>query len=309
MALQPGAKVLIIGGSGFLSGTLAATALRQGNRVWTLTRGLRPSAEGAVNLVADRNDEPAFAQAIAHAATTWDLVVDCIAFTPEHMTQDLAVLRGRAKHLIFVSTDFVYDPRRRRFPQNEDDAAYLTDGYGGKKRQAELALQTAPPSTLDGMSWTVVRPGHIYGPGSQLGCLPQHGRDPQLLARMQRGEALTLVGGGHFLQQPIFAPDLAATILSLGGEPAAHGQILNVAGPDVIESRTYYAEVAAILGVELAIETVSADAHLAAHPEAAPFLCHRFYDLSKLAACNAVMPATPLAVGLRRHVAWLQQTD
>ena len=49
------------------------------------------------------------------------------------------------------------------------------------------------------------------------------------------------------------------------------------------------------------------DAYLQAHPEAAPFLCHRFYDLSKLAALGAHMPATPLAEGLRRQVAWLDE--
>ena len=35
-------KVLVIGGSGFLSGTLARTALSQGHQVWTITRGQRP---------------------------------------------------------------------------------------------------------------------------------------------------------------------------------------------------------------------------------------------------------------------------
>jgi nucleoside-diphosphate-sugar epimerase len=307
MTAQPasGRNVLIIGGSGFLSGAVARAALAQGDAVWTVTRGQRPGITDTVNLVADRNDEAGFAQAIAAAGVTWDVVVDCIAFTAAHMQQDLAVLSERAKHLIFVSTDFVYDPAHRRFPQNETDADYLSEGYGGGKRQAELVLLESDRKT--GMRWTVVRPGHIYGPGSQLGCLPQHGRDPQLRARLRAGEPITLVGGGHFLQQPIFVHDLAATILSLAGNTDAHARILNVAGPDVIESRTYFTEIAAILGVDIDIRSTPVDAYLAAHPEAAPFLCHRFYDLSWLEVLGAHMPSTPLAEGLRQHVAWLEQ--
>ena len=309
-------NVLIIGGSGFLSGTVARAALAQGAAVWTVTRGQRPGVDGTVSIIADRNDAAAFnaaigdaiADAIADAGNiTWDLVVDCIAYAPTHTAQDLAVFRDRARHLIFVSTDFVYAPAQRRFPQNETDAVYLTEGYGGGKRQAEEVLLHADAATLGDLHWTVVRPGHIYGPGSQLGCLPLHSRDPQLLARLRAGEPITLVGGGHFLQQPIFVEDLAATILSLAGNAAAHGQILNVAGPDVIESRTYFTEIAAILGTPVDLRSTPVDAYLLAHPEAAPFLCHRFYDLSKLAALGAHMPATPLAEGLRRHVAWLDE--
>ncbi len=292
-------KILIIGGSGFLSGTLARLAMQQGHRVWAVTRGHRPIPSGVVPLIADRKDAAGFEAAIATAGVDWDLAVDCIAFTPEDTAQDAAVLVNRARHLVMVSTDFVYDPSRRRFPQREDDADFLSDGYGGKKRQAELALQKSAQPPL---AWTVLRPGHIYGPGSQLGCLPAHGRDPQLLHRMVSGETLRLVGGGYFLQQPIFAPDLAQTILSLAGNPRTYGQIFNTAGPQMIESRAYYRIIADILGVDLHIEELRVGEWLAEHLESAPFLCHRIYDLTRLRESGACMPSTPLEAGLRQHV-------
>src|SRR5690606_28747557 len=100
---------------------------------------------------------------------------------------------------------------------------------------------------------TILRPCHIYGPGSQLGCLPEHGRDPRLIERLRAGQTLRLVGGGHFLQQPVRAPDLAAMALSAVGNSAAAGQVFNAAGPDVIESRDYYRIIADLLGVPLTI--------------------------------------------------------
>lgn len=292
-------SLLILGGSGFVSGTLARRAVAQGHRVWTVTRGQRPLPDGVTPLIADRRDQTAFEQAVASARTEWDLVVDCIGYDPADARQDIAVFRSRTPHLIFVSTDFVYDPARRRFPQGEEADAYASDGYGGQKRLCELEFVHG--DTGD-MAWTILRPCHIYGPGSLLGCLPLHSRDPQLLARLRAGEPLRLVGGGHFLQQPILAGDLTDLILSLAGNEKTHRQTFCAAGPDILESRDYYRIIADLLGVELKIEEIPVRQRLTEHPDAAPFLCHRIYDLTRLRSIGAKVPATPVAQGLREHV-------
>jgi nucleoside-diphosphate-sugar epimerase len=282
-----------------VSGTLARAALERGDKVWAVTRGQRPLPAGVTGLIADRKDPAGFAQAIRSASASWELVVDCIAFNPGDVQQDLAALPGRAGHLVMVSTDFVFDPAYRRFPQPEDSAHFLKDGYGGLKRQAELTLQESAPA---GLAWTILRPCHIYGPGSQLGCLPEHARDPQLIRRLQNGETLRLVGSGHFLQQPILASDLAKTILSCTGNPTMVGQTFNTAGPDIVESREYYRLIAEILGVKLSIEEVPVNEYHSAHPEASSFLCHRIYDLTRLRNSGAAVHDTPLIEGLRTQV-------
>lgn len=297
--------VLIIGGSGHVSGATARAAVAQGHRVWTVTRGQRPLPEGVTALTADRTDTAALRAALDGAGMQWDLVVDCIAYQPEHIRQDIELLRNRAGQLVFISTDFTYAPRRRCFPQLVSAPTLETqDGpgsldYGQKKRLAELELAKADTGA---MKWTVLRPCHIYGPTSELGCLPFHGRDVDLIARLRRGEALRLVGGGYFLQQPILADDLAKTILSAGGNRNTHGRIYNAAGPDIIESREYYRIIADILGVGLTIEEASVQAALTEHPEMAPFFCHRIYDLSNLRADGLAVPATLITDGLRLHV-------
>lgn len=295
-------KLLIIGGSGHVSGALARAALAKGHKVWTVTRGKRPLPEGARGLVADRDDEAAFAQAVQSAEEEWDMAVDCICYKPDTMRRALAALRGRARAFVFVSTDFVYDPASRQFPQPEEAGRYCPGGpgsldYGLNKRLCELALAEGAGR----MGWTVVRPCHIYGPPSLLGCLPEHGRDPQLLERLQAGEALRLVGGGHFLQQPILASDLAEMILSISRSPKADGRCFNAAGPDIVESREYYRIVADALGVDLKVEEVPVQEYLTKHPERAPFMCHRIYDLAAARECGLRVPSTPLALGLRAH--------
>jgi nucleoside-diphosphate-sugar epimerase len=292
-------KILLIGGSGFVSGTLAQKALAAGHQLWAVTRGQRALADGVKPITVDRSERAAFAEALAAQSTDWDLVVDCIGYSAADAEQDLTLFRERARHFVFISTDFVYDPARRIFPQPEDAAHYLADGYGDKKRQAELVFVEGDAGP---MQWTVVRPCHIYGPGSLLGCLPEHGRDPQLIERIRRGDRLRLVGGGHFLQQPIFAADLAETILSCAGNGAAHTGIFNVAGPDIVESRRYYEIIGEILGQTVEIEEIPVEAYRAAHPDRGSFLCHRIYDLGSLAHSGLAVPATPLEAGLRAHV-------
>jgi nucleoside-diphosphate-sugar epimerase len=292
-------RLLVLGGSGFVSGTLARTAVAAGWKVWVVTRGQRPLPAGVTGLIADRHDGTALQRVVESANTHWDLVVDCIGYEPADARQDSALVRRYGDHLIFISTDFVFDPGRRKFPQSEDSEHYATDGYGGNKRLCELELLDAGP---DGLAWTIIRPCHIYGPGSQLGCLPLHGRDPNLIATLKNGAPLRLVGGGHFLQQPIFAGDLARLILSAPGNPRTHGRIYCAAGPDIIESREYYRIVAEVLGVSLNLEELPVDKHLEAHPNDAPFLCHRIYDLSSLRADGVTVPGTSVRDGLREHV-------
>lgn len=297
-------RLLIVGGSGFLSGTLARRAVARGYRVWTITRGQRPLLKDANSLVADRHDQAAFEAAVASANVTWDLVIDCIAFEPADVQQDIAVFRDRARHFVFVSTDFVYNPTGRQLPQSEDTDRYTLAGYGRNKRLGETELIYGEDI---GFPWTIVRPTHIYGPGSELGCLPLHSRDPELIGRLKVGETLRLVGGGHFLQQPILARDLADVILDLRANECTFGQVYNVAGPDIIESRRFYAIIANLLDVSLTIEEVPVYQVRIEHPEVEPFLCHRIYDLSRLEACGVPLPGTPLEQGLREHVESMQR--
>ena len=123
-------NILLIGGSGFVSGTLARTALARGHSVWTVTRGRRPAVQGAQCLIADRKDEAAFVKAVRKTDVQWDLVVDCIGYRPEDTLQDIEILSDRARHLVFISTDFTFDPMHRRLPQNEETEYYATSSYG-----------------------------------------------------------------------------------------------------------------------------------------------------------------------------------
>lgn len=298
------ASILLIGGSGFVSGTIARRAVARGDEVWAVSRGRRAMPDGVIPIIADRNDRDRFSVEISALDRHWDLVVDCIAFEPEDAQQDIDLFRDRAGHLVFISSDFVFDPAHRRFPQTEETDFYLSGDYGGRKRLCETAL-------IDGdtgdMAWSAVRPCHIYGAGSRLGCFPRHVRDEDIIDRIRAGRPLDLLGGGCFLQQPVHVGDLADLILAMPGNAETDGEIYLAAGPDTIESREYYFIIADILGVdrpevnEIPVnEFLKNDPHRA--PMYAPFCCHRIYDLEKLRSAGLPVPTTDLRMGLAEHV-------
>ena len=297
-------NTLIIGGSGHVSGAVARAALARDHRVWTITRGKRALCEGVKSLIADRHDRDAMMAVVAGQEMVWDLVIDCICYDLPDIRQDIELFRHRADQFVLISTDFVYDPAHRRFPQPEETDHYVTGSEGSSDygRRKLLCEQELIRGDVDEMDWTIVRPCHIYGPTSELGCLPLHGRDPDLIQKMRAGEALQLVGGGHFLQQPILADDLADTIVSIAGNDNARRSIFNMAGPDVIESWQYYRIVADVLDVDLTVEEIPVGSYLAEHPDRAPFMCHRIYDLGRVEAGGLSVPSTPISEGLRLHV-------
>jgi nucleoside-diphosphate-sugar epimerase len=296
-----GAKnILIMGGTGFVGSAIANLALERGDKVWYVTRG-QEVPEGVKEIDVDRRKDPdAFEKQIKACKVEWDLVIDVAGRTAGDVEQDVDVFKTRASHLVFISSDMVYDPRKRNFPQKEECDNYWEENSGLRMREAELQLIE---SNTGDMHWTIFRPGHIYGPGSHLGCLPLENRKADLLVRMKKGERLKLVGGGHFLLQPLFCRDFAEMILSVIGKKKSYEQVFAAAGPELIEARKYYYTIADILGMTMRIEEYPVFKYRKDHPENMPFLCHRYYDLSKLEASGLKMPTTPLREGLAIHVA------
>lgn len=296
-------NILILGGSGGLSGTLARMAVEQKHQVWAVTRGKRALPLGVHPLTADRNDPEEFCRAVLGCGMKWDVVFDCICMTREHAGQDLEVLPKVTGRLVVISTDSVYDPEHKKVPQDEQGEAYVTDSsYAGKKRQMEEVFLASPDHPL---KWTLFRPGHIYGPGFLLGCYPEHSRQRELLEWIRADRPLRLVGGGRYLTQPVYVEDLADCMLDCVYKEKTFHEIFCIGGPVAVENRTYYELIGEITGHPVEICEVPLEGYVQAHPEYAGHLCERSYTLEKLRGAGVKLPATSLEEGLRRQILWL----
>jgi nucleoside-diphosphate-sugar epimerase len=302
-------RLLIIGGTGFLSGTFAREACQAGHAVTTLTRGRRPVSPGVEALVADRSETPAVAAALGERS--FDAVIDCIGFRLEDAAQDLRLFAGRAAHLVFISTDFVYGGEPRRLPLLEDSPTQALNAYGRNKRECEELLLREGPAR--GLSVTILRPPHILGAGSQLGTGSLQGRDPMLLSRLRQGAPVVLLDGGALLIQPVAATDVARAALAAvctrdRDSARATAAVYNVAGPDAVTTRGYYERVAQIVRGELHVLSLPSSLWVAARPERAPFAQHRVYSTAALTRNTGFQPSVSLDSMLRETIEALERS-
>lgn len=152
--------VLILGGTGWLSGRIARRWLDAGASVTCLARGERPAPDGAVLVRGDRDGPAAYAEV---TGLDWDHVVD-ISSRAEHVAQAIGTLGDRAARWTYVSSMSVYaddetvgaDESAPRHPSARPGDEY---DYGAQKAAAEDAVSTLGDRGL------IVRPGLIVGAG------------------------------------------------------------------------------------------------------------------------------------------------
>lgn len=157
--------ILVLGGTSWLGGTVAAAALADGHDVTCLARGESgPVPHGARLVQADRDDPAAYAA--LPPSQHWDLVID-VARQPGHVRGAVRALADRATHWAYVSSASVY--ARHDEPGAAEGAALLPalasdtatmEEYGEAKVACEQAVVGARgPAAL------IARSGLIVGHG------------------------------------------------------------------------------------------------------------------------------------------------
>lgn len=161
-------KLLVLGGTLFLSRAVAAEAVARGHDVTCAARGHSGAVPtGAEHAVLDRA-EPDWSA----LEGDWDAVVD-VARSPGWVRDALDHLVDRVPHWVFVSTISVYADHTTLHgtpatlplldPVGDDVEQDTPEAYGGAKVACEQLVRRRASSSL------VVRPGLIVGPGDPTG--------------------------------------------------------------------------------------------------------------------------------------------
>jgi 2'-hydroxyisoflavone reductase len=200
-------KLLVLGGTHFVGRCIVEEALRRGDEVTTLNRGLSGAPTPDVTtLQVDRRDPGALASAIG--TQEWDAVVDTWSMEPVVVTNTARMLADRAAHYGYVSSRSVY---RWPLPRGADESAPLVDGdpestegmdYAAAKRGAELVV-----SQYFAGRALLARAGLVLGPYEDVGRLPWW------LIRMSRGGRVPAPGPPDLRLQYVDARDLAIWML------------------------------------------------------------------------------------------------
>jgi 2'-hydroxyisoflavone reductase len=159
-------QLLILGGTAWLGGFLAAAAVERGHRVTCLARGQAGALPPGARFVwADRDQPDAYEEVLGEF---WDAVVD-VSRQPGRVRRAVGALSGCSRSFVFVSSGNVY--AEHRTPGQMEDAALLPalDGdviesmetYG----EAKVACEQHVLGAYGSDRALIARVGLIGGPG------------------------------------------------------------------------------------------------------------------------------------------------
>lgn len=293
-------RVLIAGGTEFISLHLLQSLRRDGHEVVVLNRGRNPGRlpAGVRTIVADRLDHAALGKALAGERV--DALVD-VTYAPTtgaDVDAMLEALAGRVGHALFVSTGRVYD-HAQPIPFDEDTPRNLYWGeYAKNKIAGEDALLRRHREA--GLPVTIVRPTHVYGP------LNTRNNETFFFDRLVRGRPVLLPDAGGWLRQFGHVEDLADAMAAMLGVPAAFGRSYNVSGEEAITQAGFAELIADVIKRPLTL--VPAPTPAGGKP--APFGqnlvydCHAVYTTTRVRAELGIRPRYSLAAGLAQTFEW-----
>jgi 2'-hydroxyisoflavone reductase len=160
------ARVLILGGTGFIGPHFVAALLAGGHRVTVFNRG-REAAKvpaGVAQLLGDRNG-----QVDALKGHDWDAVIDDCGFTGRQVRLTTDLLHGHIRQYIYISSISAYADLAQPNIDENYKLAHLADpatedlgggNYGGLKALCEQIVEQKYRAHA-----TIIRPTFIAGPG------------------------------------------------------------------------------------------------------------------------------------------------
>lgn len=246
-------KILFIGGSGIISSACSQLAVDRGHKLYLLNRGrtVRPIPKKAKQLIGDVRQREAYLAALGNH--DFDVVVQWIGFTPDHIEQDIEVLRGRVSQYIFISSASAYQTPPSSLPVTEST---LLDNpfweYSRNKIACEERLIQAYRE--EKFPFTIVRPSHTYDQTK----FPTHG-GYTVLHRMRQGKPVVVHGDGSSLWTLTHHNDFAIGFVGLFTNPRAIGEVFHITSDEWLTWNQIYGHIAAAANVEAKLVHVPSD--------------------------------------------------
>ncbi|HPG40152.1 MAG TPA: SDR family oxidoreductase [bacterium] len=222
-------KVLFIGGTGTISSACSQLAVERGIDLYLLNRGvttIRPIPEQAKLINGDIRDKERLRTILRDHS--FDVVVDWVAYTPQHIETDIELFRHKTGQYVFISTASAYQKPLVKLPVTEDtplDNPFWQ--YSRDKIACEELLFKTWRHT--GFPVTVVRPSHTYDQTR----LPNHGRWTEI-DRMKRGLPVVVHGDGTSVWVLTHHRDFARGLVGLLGNARAIGEAFHITSDELL---------------------------------------------------------------------------
>jgi len=247
-------KVLFIGGTGIISSACSELAVERGIELFHLNRGksslIRPVA-GVKHIVADIRNEAEAEKALE--SYNFDVVVDWIAFVPEHIEEDIRLFRDKTKQFIFISSASIYETPPSILPVTEKTPLYNPIWkYSQDKIACEDVLRKA--WVTEQFPFTIVRPSHTY----DKTLVPVEG-GYTVLQRMIDGKPVVVHGDGTSIWTLTHHRDFAKGLVGLIGNQKALAEDFHITSDEWLSWNSIYGIMAKELGVQATLIHIPSD--------------------------------------------------
>lgn len=279
-------KILVTGGTVFVSRAMAEYFVLAGHEVCVLNRGSRMQSEGVRHLCHDRHET-----GLDLRNEHFDAVIDVTAYTARDADALLNAV-GDVPHYILISSSAVY-PETLPQPFREDMLVGPNihwGAYGTDKIAAEQHLLGRCPQAC------ILRPPYLYGPGNEVY------REAFVFECAEAERTFFLPGNGTMPLQFFHVRDLCCLTERLLTEVPPQ-RILNCGNPEMVSIREWVEMCYAVAGKTPRF--VSVDGNV---PQRSyfPFLNYA-YELDVSAQKQLLPELTPLSDGLRESYAWYRE--
>lgn len=227
-------KVLFIGGTGIISSACSQRCIEKGIELYLLNRGqtnydMPPEAK---LIQADIRDPQVTQKALKNY--TFDVVVDWVAYTVEHIETDLALFQNRTQQYVFISSASAYHKPILNLPIAESTPLHNPFWqYSRNKIACEERLIKAWRE--QDFPITIVRPSHTYNKTK----LPIHG-GYAAIARMRQGKKVIVHGDGTSLWVLTHHADFAVGFVGLLGNHHTIGETFHITSDEVLTWNQIY---------------------------------------------------------------------
>ncbi len=305
-------KALFIGGTGIISEAVSRLAIEKGADLYLLNRGNRPLyiPKGAKVINGDIRDYKSIKEVLK--PYSFDVIVDWIAFTPEHVRTDLELFAGNAGQYIFISSASAYQkPPTDYIITESTPLANPFWQYSRDKIACEDILMAEYRS--NGFPVTIVRPSLTYGLQMIPAALNSWQKPWSIVDRMRRGKKIIVHGDGTSLWTITHNTDFAKGFTGLMGNSLAIGHAFHITSDEVLTWNMIYELIGKAAGVKPDIIHIASDFISKVHPESLGSLLgdkalSAVFDNSKIKRYVPDFKATvSFEAGIRRSVEWFSE--
>ena len=225
-------NVLIVGGTGVLSGAFVAEALRQKMKITMINRGRRIKTlpEGVSLIKADKDDYQLIEQNLRGGC--FDCVIDFLCSSQDQLKKSFLFYSNYAAQYVFISSCAVFNKELPGLKKEDSEKPQKTWDYSIDKWQSEELLKQL--SLRSNCNYTIVRPCVTYdNTRIPYGIAPRYRYHWTFVARAKAGKPIITWNNGGNVSNMLRVEDFAVGLAGVIGNPNAYQQDFNVCGDEM----------------------------------------------------------------------------